>query len=756
MESKYPSAALQRVFHNVDLAKNVIFIGATQNGKSSTIQSILKYGQYYEEAKMFREGRSNVSETKKVTSFEAAIPIKDHHLWDKSTDETADLDPMDFVGRGDLESVPVETGQRLLINVIDTPGLNDSENAQVAKDYAKLRGVEVESLDTSLLGLVDDQHMYSVLLAILEAKTIHAVCFVVTTELGYGESLQKIVKSYMRIFKLSNMPVNYHVAHTYVDLDKLEDPEQDILGREREFEKDFETRAKHHFLDNDPSIYISLSQHYANLAISKMLKSFCKDGGVKATSLKYPKSKASTVDHDLRQSYEILRRHLEFEEESLQKEINKAKNEKSPWESSERRNTSKILDLQERIDELDTNEELLFDSYPRYKEWKFWGDWTPSVSWNLAIDYPIARANAKSNRSGRFLGEALDGKTYKITFQADERCDAEGVVRLWVRKSDKCATDIAALKSERDAAQRDLNEARREIAAIEKRIEAARAKKNKLPKALLEFQKDVAIIAGDHWPLEKFRASGRYFVTAQVLPSAVGYGLNTRAAKSMLPRNSMNNYNEKAALDKERARHEKMKRSREAGMHLFELDVQRKLDAVRVLQDLERRSRVELLEMVQIRKAQHVPFQPRPTAVPPHKATPEEKLEFRKIVRKAAADIAQRTQSSYDQVQAVLTSEEEFAGGYLTRISDALKDAQKLLGSAERAREAWQGKIRLHEACIRAAREVHKMVGMDEMGIGVFTVLRKAIDKGAENPYIAVYGEQITCEELKMQYDGSR
>src|SRR3979490_361807 len=63
--------------------KAVVLVGCTQNGKSSLIRTILRYGGYMKEAAAVEIGIGNKSTTKYVSSHKVAINIRRHEVNDE-------------------------------------------------------------------------------------------------------------------------------------------------------------------------------------------------------------------------------------------------------------------------------------------------------------------------------------------------------------------------------------------------------------------------------------------------------------------------------------------------------------------------------------------------------------------------------------------------------------------------------------------------------------------------------------------------
>ena len=105
--------------------KVVVFVGCMANGKSSLIRSALEYAGHKVEADSVEVGIGNKSTTKTVFSYQITVDIKDHYLKDNDggiveADEDTDI--------YDLEPVSSRSNRHIHILMLDTPGLDDSDN----------------------------------------------------------------------------------------------------------------------------------------------------------------------------------------------------------------------------------------------------------------------------------------------------------------------------------------------------------------------------------------------------------------------------------------------------------------------------------------------------------------------------------------------------------------------------------------------------------------------------------------------------
>jgi hypothetical protein len=142
-------------------------VGCTQNGKSSLIRTILRYGGYMKEAAAVEIGIGNKSTTKYVSSHKVAINIRSHELNDEEGNAVPfvdeDTDIYDLVP----ESYP--SGRHVHLLLVDTPGLDDSDN--VEHEGREGSGPKAASSGPQMRS-VDEMHKLAMLRALSAANVL--------------------------------------------------------------------------------------------------------------------------------------------------------------------------------------------------------------------------------------------------------------------------------------------------------------------------------------------------------------------------------------------------------------------------------------------------------------------------------------------------------------------------------------------------------------------------------------------------------
>ena len=186
----------------------------------------------------------------------------------------------------------------VFLNIIDTPGLSDSSNSKERdlKDEAVEEEMDAETDSdkkpkVQRMTVVDERHKLGILVALMEAQEIHAICFVIRRSSNYGGSLQQIIHGLIDIFDLSfghyASRINYHFVHTQIDpSDRFSDP---LAAREKCFNQFAGIDAHHHFLDNVPSQNDAIACYFVKTSLANFLHSLSKSTGAYMGELKYPK-----------------------------------------------------------------------------------------------------------------------------------------------------------------------------------------------------------------------------------------------------------------------------------------------------------------------------------------------------------------------------------------------------------------------------------------------------------------------------------
>ena len=190
----------------------------------------------------------------------------------------------DFEDASELDlEIPKDNGDRLPLNLIDTPGLSDSNNKQSS---------------TSGMCVIDERHKLRILLALQKIEDVHAICLVIRRDTSFSGDFQNLVKQLCNLFmfsvRSSSWNLNYHIVHTNID---ARDRSSDLCKtRQQDFADFGPPGAIHHFIDNELNPDSPLEQFLTNKALSNIFRFFLLHEPKKFSNFHY--SKPSKHEHN--------------------------------------------------------------------------------------------------------------------------------------------------------------------------------------------------------------------------------------------------------------------------------------------------------------------------------------------------------------------------------------------------------------------------------------------------------------------------
>ncbi|KAK0741548.1 hypothetical protein B0T18DRAFT_449860 [Schizothecium vesticola] len=213
---------------------NILILGETQNGKSTLIKQLGVYSKKRDND--IGIGNGNLSCTTEVGIYSLATKLRTYYLADRSGRKIKDTKLSDLVDYTDddaaaVANVPEHDGKVFHFDLIDTPGLDDSD------------GNDMEIM-ANIIGRVS------------EVGYLNALVYVRSVDKPFGESFNRFYEYLGRC-----MPMLFNgliVAHTRYTVDR----EDEAQSAGRDFKKDRReafrraTRCRddltHIFMDNDP------------------------------------------------------------------------------------------------------------------------------------------------------------------------------------------------------------------------------------------------------------------------------------------------------------------------------------------------------------------------------------------------------------------------------------------------------------------------------------------------------------------------
>ena len=701
--------------------KIIVFVGCTANGKSSLIRSILEYAGRRLEAEGVEVGMGSKSTTKTVSLYKTAVHIKEHYL--KDTDGCiVDVDHDSDIY--ELEPVASESDRHVHLSMLDTPGLDDSDNL---KDEVARNG-NASTAGSLQMRTVDEMHKFAVLQALAEAGRIHAVCFVLSIENTLGDATQRILKEYLTLFEKSKLDKVYHFAHTYVNVENMFGTK--ASGRPGVIEETFGIKkgtSKHHLIDNLPLYDDPISKHFADLALAKFVESLSCSVIQTTDDVCYPKSDTHiSMDDDLIQSIDISEHGIEKELSEARKEIVQLKASKRPLETRVNEERTNWRELRTRFDELNT-EELVEIGYQFKEEGGHLTSRTKlyfSLSAKAPIrDYKLVETNNCVWSGMRNIKKGVD-KHCSATLEASWLDSASGSITLLGWKKEALAAEVACAEEEKDEAWSDYDKTRTQIEALETQIEDVTsiiAASTEAFDCLKVLRRDIRT---DHISLDNIKTHIRHFA----VPDLCCYTVDQEEAcfpQLLLPHTNISPSDITEEYTQKATEVSKALEIATATLKALELDLQRK---ERISQQLDSTKRALMREKTD-NDAKNADFQPWQPKAHIKNLSPRTRAEVLKPLSTLQTELTTRLNLTSDLVSAGLSAENDALQHRADSLQRGIEKLDGLLNANKQMRAKWSKVSKDLEAGLEAARKMVELEGREMLAIGAFTVLRMGIEE---------------------------
>lgn len=549
--------------------RNVFFVGATQSGKSSTIRTIMDYAGITDPDLRPVEGTGNRSETTSVKMYKVVIPIRvpvanfssasavantfnTEYFYDLTYEDYKEKGKTFYQGREgpwvrnkfsreellDFRFQPTEKERNeghIHLNLIDTPGLNDSEHYR-RQELTDFDGASAKANATT--NIMDEEHKVKIVAALEEVTEVHAVCIVERATGVRSETNTIITKYLVDLFRRNiNGIANFHVIHTMVPLDTMFTSK--VQARKSGFEATFNVRATHHLLENhveSPSLdskkkEYSLSENVTRHTIARLLKSlrdcngtspqvyrrFLKSPHHLANDLVYKAGYENIIIPSLKD--EMHRKETAAEDKTRSK-IGPETRLAAAREQKER--------LRSKIREHDTSEYVLLTKDSQYREANFF-NWNPHLHFSFNTNSPIRKIEYDPPYARNcWIGSSKsggDGEKYlKIRYEADTFSSARGEIKLYGYKREYYASEIQGWRdgvAEREREERRYEEELRNIAAG---ISTLQSEKAALSKACDKIMAEVKLFNSKEVCFSKWDKKCEYLASGNLYCAAYAHG----------------------------------------------------------------------------------------------------------------------------------------------------------------------------------------------------------------------------------------
>ena len=728
---------------SAEKAPIVLFIGLTQNGKSSAIRSILQFAGDEEQAAKVERGHDSLSTTKDVTEYPILIPRKDFHLRYKDgrgrvrlVDEDLEKDEVE------LEECSSEysSNSGMWLKLLDSPGLSDS-----GTPASKISG------DKKLpLNMEDEKHKLEVLSALSDLGKINSVCFVVKRGNQFGWDFQQHIAAYRDIFRISSLAhIKFHVLHTQIDLpyrfktsnDEDEDsdgPAESVEGelwtarRAKSFRELTGIDATHHWMDNQPSIRNPIAQYFSKKAISQLIIDLQKDRSIPCTELRYPKGELHKVcDKQLRTSYDSLVFRLQSEKRRLATEVADLERALRPKLARRSGFKSEIDALDSKIQVLDSSELEKVGNDDFYKPATI-DNWAPTLYFRIEATATIREIirNPENPTNAKWIVRESKNDHYYADYQADVWSSAKASILLKGYKRDVNAKELQNYKKQRDGFQDDVAMLNVQITPIERDINLNKLRSHNIDLEILILKSEITKLQGTSFSLQSFKDKSGLFLSGRLYSIFQAYGLNTMALKSYLPRHHLSKKEVNTELWTLKREQSRTAQAAKKVLDALQQDLKRKSDLMKELQDLfdKTRGHRDVVEgWIE--------------ATNPHKTTQDGTTELSADFETAIDELQDKC-NKYNKI-----FERIFGLSYLhfdsneKWIAEALGRIKELVAKSAEAVDEYTKIERRLLSNVKAVTMTMDVLKTDSISIGAFTVLFKAIEKKVSNPFMELYEE---------------
>lgn len=732
--------------------KAIVFVGCTANGKSSLIQSILKYGGHHVEADSVEVGMGNKSTTKTVSSFRFTVDIKDHILKDRLGNVVAAVDEDTDIYA--LEPHTSSSGRHVHLLMLDTPGLDDSDNLKEDEE----RDQDGSADGCPQMRTVDERHKFAVLTALGGLKEVHSVCFVISLDSTLNPSAQRVIKEYLEMFKKSDLDATYHFAHTFIHVENMFDKK--ALNRPQVIENTFDIRAdqaKHHQIDNLPIKDDPISKHFADRAISRLIDSLADGAGQPTTNMRYPLSDAHKIMNvDINQSLQVLQRSWETRVSQLEASLSKLEKSKQPLNVKLEVQIKNWLELHLHASQFDT-EELVEVGYAHMSERSHLTSRT-KLYFRVTAKAPI-RSWKLSDNGGVWYGFG------SITKGVDKTCN----VRLEAAYGDSAAGSVTLLGWKKEAfkeslaqAEKATNEAKTEYEDTKSKINAFEEQITDAKETIEQMQGDIKIlvkqmdilIQTDYCSLEEIMAHGAFLS----VPDVCCYLLDEQETvdffdQDLLPISTVQmseireDYtNEAAEISDALAFCSIMLKALDEDLQAKKM-VRDELDAVRIT--IGDHLNANEVQFDAVREAGSSWQNEVGDDV---FLDPVDRREVGRYVEKLHSELKQRIDSGVKIVNDAMGQEGERLLDRATVVESAIKKLDALMDSNREIQAKWKVIESDHQVSLEATKRMVEVASGETLSVGQFTVLRKGIDDfgpDSKQPWKRLFGSFRDVEKCK-------
>ena len=509
----------------------VIFVGPTQNGKSSLIKSILEYAGAYEKAHAIPIGNGNISETKSVSSYSAKVDIIEHELRDE---DGAKVNVDSKIELEDLNTWSQPTGKHTHLLLLDTPGLDDSD------------GITPGLKTSPLPGLATDlEHKMSVLQSINSNPTINAICFVQSVKPGLGNTFQSLTRQYVNVLEQCRLNASLHFVHTHVNKYTMFDAN---VTKRKGFVEDkllFKPGTlNHHFVNNVPNSEDDIEQHLAKMWLSTMLEDLASKPSHAVTNLQFPKpDELSSTEERLRMALTAVSNSMAKEKNEIEKRHTSLETEMSILEINMRRRKEECSELENDISSFDTDDLVTIEEGNEYAPARVLHSARIPLRRRFNIVIRDRYFRGVGATTCQEIGRTIGTKFLYVDAKSDWGNPARFSWKVWGSKKDHYKSQISRLREQLKQAKSSYESFERDIAECRARIATNGRDRDRLSAMLGPIRSDQATMssgkaAASSLPLDTVLNNTHLLTGSDPLRVARFHSLSARIPSSHLPEGS--------------------------------------------------------------------------------------------------------------------------------------------------------------------------------------------------------------------------
>lgn len=716
--------------------KVVIFVGCTQNGKSSLIRAICDYGGYGVEAREIGVGLGNTSTTKEVSEFEVTIDIKDHYLKD-AAGIIIDVDENTAIYECEPNASP--SGEHIHLRMLDTPGLDDSDNQREGVTRREEKGADKSS---QMLG-VDEKHKLAVLQKLASLAQVHSVCFVLSLQNTIGQATQDVTRQYLNIFEKSQLNGSFHFAHTYATVENMFDKK--VITRPSIIEETFKVktmRLEHHFIDNQPLEDDPVGKHFADWAIADLLSSLIDETGQATSGVQYRKGSPAynLMDGDFRETLKVLEDSRQTELSARRKKISRLQTTIKPLKARESVERQEWMKLWNEYKDLDTNDLVQIGFEHKSEPAHFFS--CSKVEFNISAKAPIrdwetSSKYPKSNWFGPY--ESTKGtKNCKARLQSDGwGGTVEGNIKLLGWKKEANSSTLVRIKREKEDAYAEYQSTKSRIEKIEQQIQESGSEAADLKAFIESLEVDRKILSLGYIPTSRLKTHAPYFGSPNTICYAYGLGLQRPIEMILLPREIIPTPEISMLLTQKKFSFHKLVNISRATLRAISIDLCDKQKFRTQLLAMTHTAR-GLIGSIHEKITGHCPW-----TQPIHyikNLAAEEKAEFIPHFNWLSAELGARSKTNDEALLTSFGGEIVHLQSRIAVLERATTEMDELMKQTREMKKVWEDKLVDVEASLIAVETAQKLIdGNGEMSLGVFSLLRRGY---------------IECEDWAVAWEG--